>query len=73
MGKYKIEKDVSIESVAKFPLSEMEIGNSFLIAEKEEARKLRNSLGAFYKTKAGKGKRFMTKKTEDGVRVWRTI
>ena len=74
---YKIEKDIPIPrraALCKYPLYDMEIGDSFVIPLSEKAP-LRNAL--YRAHKSGRGFRFITR-TVNGrgragkqVRVWR--
>ena len=67
---YKIEKDITApEPHKRFPLSELEVGESFTIALKD-----RNSVQSHAsKVKSLTGKVFMVRKVDEQTcRVWRT-
>lgn len=71
---FKIEKNIQIPPLRgaskKYPLSEMEIGDSFLVpCDKEDADAVRNRVTQnFYSIRP---KRFTGRVVEGGVRVWR--
>lgn len=73
MAAIKIEKGVEVprnERGSKFPLDEMEVGDSFLVPS-EMSASIRNAV-AYYRFRNGKGT-LITKTYDDGsVRVWRT-
>jgi hypothetical protein len=70
---YKIEKDIPIASTRnkrprKYPICEMQLGDSFLIPEKEIRGKMSacvHTAARYYKYKV------TTRKVDDGIRVWR--
>ena len=75
---YKIEKGIIIHKAKKglkYPFQQMEIGDSFLFDEKysrEAMTKMSNAGRAW----AGKNKncthyRFIVRKVEDNIRIWR--
>lgn len=81
----KIEKNVQMPSMyksgkqvrLKWPLNEMEVGDSILIPAKTKKQKYetqRNVCTVVYNWKKWHGKdwRFTTKAEDKGVRVWRT-
>ncbi len=59
-------------------LRALEVGQSFFIAETDliEARKYQSRISAAGRTialrKSGAGRKFVTRKFDDGIRVWRT-
>lgn len=70
---FKIEKGVPVpplrvERISKYPFKEMEIGDSFEVNEKIEFSRVRNSLSTY---SARSGRKFVTRKTENGGRIWR--
>jgi hypothetical protein len=75
---FRIEKGVSIPRRARrerlYPLAEMEINDSFLVPG-DDAKRLQNlvchSVRYFRRTAAGAGKKFITRRVEGGLRVWR--
>jgi len=77
MEKYKIEKNVPIpDSQKRYPLAEMEIGDSFLVPIVDNKyMATRNRLNpAFSKfKKSDSPRKYLTKRTDDGndIRVWR--
>ena len=72
MSEYKIDKGIPIPrpGTAKYPLDEMEIGDSIFIEGKKSDRF--GSVIAFYKPK-----KFVTRTVEEngakGIRIWRTL
>ena len=72
--KYKIEKDIPIpkEKRAKYPFGSLEVGQSVII-DKEHTRDKQMKYNAAANNYGKKwGKKFVTRKTEDGyIRVWR--
>lgn len=75
---YKIEKNIPIEvpKTSDYPFSEMEIGDSFLVPYGNETQtKLQTKISSccsYYRSKHDHLKKFVTRITKDGVRVWRT-
>lgn len=70
---FKIEKGVPVpplcvERISKYPFKEMEIGDSFEVNEKIEFSRARNSASVY---NAKSGRKFVTRKTENGGRIWR--
>lgn len=66
----KIESNIPIpqkKSVSKFPFGEMKVGDSFLAPQ---GAHISGSVG-YYKL-LNPGKNFKTRKTAEGIRVWRT-
>jgi len=69
MSNIKIEKNVRMpRRLNKYPLSEMNVGDSFLVEEGCELS-LRQKIFHFSKKT---GKKFSVLKTPDGKRCWRT-
>jgi len=74
MTTIKIEKDVPIHgggnagnrNPEKYPFREMEVGDSFFIAENPKAVQ-----SSAYVAGKRLGRRFITRREGDGVRVWR--
>ena len=77
---FTIEKNVPITTMLRgyrenqFPLDHMEVGDSFLITGDEDfvtrkGKTVRSSV-AYYSRRTGR--KFLTRKVTDGVRVWRT-
>ncbi len=57
---------------SKYPFAQMEVGQSFLVADPEtKAATIRSAVGAFSKRYSDAGK-FAVRITEEGIRVWRT-
>jgi len=64
----KIEKNVPVPSYAgKYPLSQMEIGDSFVV-NSSEAKCLRSTVAQYSKKES---KKFLTKTIDGNVRAWR--
>jgi len=78
---FAIERDVPIPPRSwhgpprKYPLYEMEVGDSFLVAvgEKDTPRDVLHNLKSSIRNavRCRPGWRFTTRTTSDGVRVWR--
>jgi len=70
MSKYKIEKGIPLQREhTLYPFGEMEIGDSFAVAaDVTERRRVVSSAHSYGKKN---GKKFSTRKTEDGYRCWR--
>lgn len=74
---YKIEKNVPIPKRSKqkkYPLMDMNVGDSFWVPceSRREALRERNkifSMASYYQTKHNV--KFTTRTYEDGVRIWR--
>lgn len=66
---YKIVSDIPLPSgVYKFPFDELEVGDSFLVEEKE-IESLRSTVSSW--TNTNKPKRLSCRSVEGGMRVWR--
>lgn len=64
----RIEKDVPLPPKwVKYPLDQMEAGDSFLAAEEDRAR-ISAAINRYSKRS---GKRFTCRKVDGGLRVWR--
>lgn len=75
---YEIEKGIDYPEnwcARKYPFAEMEIGDSFLVPIEEiknrSAEYVRNSILGSARQKRMPGKKFRTRKLEEGIRVWR--
>lgn len=76
---YQIEKDIPIPLKkpyrSNYPLDKMEINDSFFV--KGDAKKInhvRTNITTFYNRTIKEGKvcpKFMTRRIDDGLRVWR--
>lgn len=66
MSEYKIEKGIPIpeKSRFKYPFRDMDVGDSVFIPGKKSDR----ISGAFF---VHRPKKFMCRKTDGGIRVWR--
>lgn len=67
---YKLENNIpapKAHHACKYPLGTMEVGDSF-VAPESEASKLRNASHTYGKKK---GRKYVTRTTDEGVRVWR--
>lgn len=76
---YKIEKDIPLtKSLNKYPLMNMEIGDSFLIPfENRKAARLRQSYLIVaikkYSRQIGIKAKYASRVSEEGLRVWRIL
>jgi len=79
-AQYQIEKNVPVAyrqggpGNARFPFAEMEVGDSFYIPWGDEGEKrvrgtVSNAMGAFQLR--NKPKKLISRKVDDGLRVWR--
>lgn len=67
---YKIESGIPVPKMSKpmkYPLSEMKIGESFLVTDK----KIANLRAYIYNISKKMGMKFKVMATEEGIRVWR--
>ena len=72
------EQDIPIPAVAsgggrtpKYPFKSMQVGDvKRFVAGPEEVKRIQRAAAAF--TRRNKTVKFTTRRTEDGVRVWRT-
>lgn len=74
MSQYKIEKDVPFVGARvhnRYPLSDMKVGDSFLVPDGTAKTTSVRSAVSMYKARHP-GTDFMTKEESDGLRVWRT-
>jgi hypothetical protein len=78
MGKIDIEKNIPISTYKsthiKYPFNSMDVGDSFL-APFEGIKFLRSSIilcKKYYNSRNKKSIKICTKKTDKGIRVWRT-
>jgi hypothetical protein len=66
----KIEKNIPIPEITskRYPFDEMEVGDSFLVPPLQvpSARSLMS-----YTNRKDKSKSFMSRTSEDGIRIWR--
>jgi hypothetical protein len=75
---YEINKGIEIPEMitkSKYPLREMEVGDSFLIPKEDfngkEARKIACSVMGCARQKRMKERKFSSRCLEEGVRIWR--
>ena len=75
---YKVEKDVPIPenvsrgSKSKYPWDEMEVGDSFFVADADKRKKKSISATISQHRKLNKNfGRFVTRSIDGGLRVWR--
>ena len=69
---YEIEKNVPVSTRKKYPVSDLEIGDSFFVPMQDLPSESSTSVKAVVKRFARQSKRkFKTRKTEEGIRVWR--
>ncbi len=81
MTNFKIEKEISIPPKYRkakeifFPLDEMEVGDSFLVVNGMETPTGRDARVALIQYASAYSKRtnkkFTTRKTDNGIRIWR--
>ena len=57
---------------SKYPLSQLDVGDSFLVPEPVKAATLRSAVGAFLKRNPDFGKFAVRAESHGGHRVWRT-
>lgn len=70
---YPIEKGIEMPSTngkTKYPFATMEIGDSFFVEGKEKKNKVMSAVSQNSRRHAPK--KFTTRFTDDGIRVWRT-
>jgi hypothetical protein len=70
----EIEKNVSIPRAVKYPLKQMDVGDSFLVEALDKIvmmKRIRSAIHSYTKG-AGAGKKFVTRAVGEGVRCWRT-
>jgi hypothetical protein len=67
---FNIEKNVKNNSIERmsWPWKDMDIGDSVLFEEKSLARRAQNNCHVYARNS---GKKYMTRKEGDGIRVWR--
>ena len=70
MTDIKIEKNIPISSHGRYPLNEMEIGDSIFVSDKK-TNFMNSVVSQFTKSKSGKGRKYTCRTVKDGVRVWR--
>jgi hypothetical protein len=69
---YAIEKSIPIPSrKRKYPLREMNVGDSFYVPCENGRRKGQSILGLTYVAFPGKTRKFTTRTDATGVRCWR--
>lgn len=69
---FEIEKGIPVPArQLKYPLREMEIGDSFFVPSRSDGRPptIYKSLGTYHRTLAPK--RFVQRLVEGGARIWR--
>lgn len=70
---FQIEKSVPVPATrvnAVYPFAQMAVGDSFLVpSDQAKAASVRACASAYSKRN---GVKFVCKKTDDGIRVWRT-
>lgn len=75
MSNYKVEKGVPLPSKSGFPFGEMEIGDSFLIplnGVKVNVMQMKvNQSAKSFKNSFNQGFKVKTRKTDEGLRVFR--
>lgn len=79
---FVIEKNIPITSMfqprakreSKYPFSSLEIGDSFFVPMEEGDKKVRQNLAAAVhrESKTLFGGKYITRRAEGGIRVWRT-
>lgn len=70
-----IEKDIPLPTPrtgrARYPFREMKVGDSFSVPTEKDRQRVRATLWHYTRTGTGKGRRFATRKVNEGYRVWR--
>lgn len=68
--KYEIQKGIPFNEVRshRYPVAQMEIGDSFLVTDPDEFRRASASSNRYG---VRTGKVFRSRKTQEGVRIWR--
>jgi len=68
-----IEKNIPIPTKNKYPLLDMEVGDSFFVSvEAGDLPKTRTRLNTAISRKGNTGRAFITRSVDGGLRVWRT-
>ncbi len=72
---FKIDREIKIPNVGKYPFREMKVGDSFLFNEdytRHSMTKISNAGRAFaYKSKDCSHYKFCVRKEGDKIRIWR--
>ncbi len=74
MKQFKVEKDVPFIPYRKYPLGDMEVGDSFLVPftdlqhYKDPRSGIYSAISYYAKRNGGK---FACRKVKEGIRVWR--
>lgn len=75
MSNYKVEKGIPIPSRSKYPFGEMEIGDSFLIQlngdRVNNVQMKVNQAAKTYRSASRSDFKIKTRKTDEGLRVFR--
>tara|TARA_R110000868_G_scaffold121009_1_gene321068 strand:- start:207 stop:446 length:240 start_codon:yes stop_codon:yes gene_type:complete len=74
----KIDRGISINSIkipcekwqSQFPFSKMAVGDSFLLPKETDRKKFSGMLTHYNRKMKLVDKKYKTRTTEDGVRVW---
>lgn len=75
--KIKIEKGIplpkNVTRKSKYPFREMEVGDSFFITDKEDAKRMQQKVSAVASmfSKKNSEYKFKTQAFDSGVRIWR--
>lgn len=77
----KIEKGIAMPAPTwrggprnpKYPFRDMEVGDSFLVATKQDRERAKATLWYFTRSNIGKGRKFASRKVDDGYRIWRLM
>ena len=72
----KIDKNIPVpaNASARYPWAEMEVGDSFFVEDKENIYSQQSSLstaGRVWANAHKNGSKFITRKVEKGLRIWR--
>lgn len=66
---FKIETGVKLPERSKYPFSALKVGQSFLVEDAEQGSRAQRAAHAYgYYA----GRKFVTKSTKEGLRIWRT-
>jgi hypothetical protein len=76
----KIDKDIPLcdpghsgPQNPKYPLRAMDVGDSFLVPTKQDRERAKATIWYFTRSSLGKGRKFASRKVEEGYRIWRIL
>jgi hypothetical protein len=56
----------------RYPFREMEVGDSFVVETVQDRERVKATLWHYTRTGTGKGRKFASRKVDEGFRIWRT-